>query len=84
MPSDAIWRQDLDLRWFMQWFVKGIKNGCPCIVKIRGIQGYALVGELARAVGEYSDVTKAQPCMPLISTIFKQPFLILSITWNVK
>ena len=32
--------------------VKGIKNGCPCIVEIRGTQGCALVGDPARAVGE--------------------------------
>ena len=41
--------------------VKGIKNGCPCIVEIRGTQGCALVGDPARAVGEYRDVAKAQP-----------------------
>ena len=28
---------------------KGIKNGCPCIVEIRGTQGCALVGDPARA-----------------------------------
>ena len=42
-------------------FVKGIKNGCPCIVEIRGTQGCALVGDPARAVGECRDVAKAQP-----------------------
>ena len=42
-------------------FVKGIKNGCPCIVEIRGMQGCALVGDPARAVGECRDVAKAQP-----------------------
>ena len=41
--------------------VKGIKNGCPCIVEIRGTQGCALVGDPARAVGECRDVAKAQP-----------------------
>ena len=40
---------------------KGIKNGCPCIVDIRGTQGCALVGDPARAVGECMDVAKAQP-----------------------
>ena len=34
-------------------FNKGIKNGCLCIVEIRGTQGCALVGDPARA--------KAQP-----------------------
>ena len=41
--------------------IKGIKNGCPCIVEIRGTQGCALVGDPARAVGECRDVAKAQP-----------------------
>ena len=40
---------------------KGIKNGCPCIVEIRGMQGCALVGDPARAVGSCRDVAKAQP-----------------------
>ena len=43
------------------FIVKGIKNGCPCIVEIRGTQGCALVGDPARAVGECRDVAKAQP-----------------------
>ena len=33
---------------------KGIKNGCPCIVEIRGTQGCALVGDPAWAVGFYN------------------------------
>ena len=41
--------------------VKGIKNGWPCIVEIRGTQGCALVEDPARAVGECRDVAKAQP-----------------------
>ena len=44
-----------------EWIVKGIKNGCSCIVEIRGTQGCALVGDPARAVGECRDVAKAQP-----------------------
>ena len=64
--------------------VKGIKNGWPCIVEIRGTQGCALVGDPARAVGECRDVAKAQPCVPLISTMHGQPFLIPFITWNIK
>ena len=43
------------------YMIKGIKNGCPCIVEIRGTQGCALVGDPARAVGECRDVAKAQP-----------------------
>ena len=43
------------------YFIKGIKNGCPCIVEIRGTQGCAFVGDPARAVGECRDVAKAQP-----------------------
>ena len=42
-------------------WIKGIKNGWPCIVEIRGTQGCALVGDPARAVGECRDVAKAQP-----------------------
>ena len=45
-------------------------------VEIRGTQGCALVGDPERAVGEYRDVAKAQPCVPLISTMHGQPFLI--------
>ena len=47
-------------KWLMVYY-KGIKNGCPCIVEIRGTQGCALVGDPARAVGECRDVAKAQP-----------------------
>ena len=46
---------------FKALYIKGIKNGCPCIVEIRGTQGCALVGDPARAVGECRDVAKAQP-----------------------
>ena len=56
--------------------MKGIKNGWPCIVEIRGMQGCALVGDPALAYGSCRDVAKAQPCMPLISTMHGQPFLI--------
>ena len=38
------------------WYVKGIKNGCPCIVEIRGTQGCALVRDLAWAAGECREV----------------------------
>ena len=41
--------------------VKGIENGCPCIVDIRGTQSYAMVGDPTRAVGEWKAVAKAQP-----------------------
>ena len=40
---------------------KGIKNGCSCIVEIRGMQRCALVRDPSRAAGEYRDVAKAQP-----------------------
>ena len=40
----------------LQTHIKGIKNGCPCIVEIRGTQGCALVGDPARAVGECRDI----------------------------
>ena len=51
----------LYLLYHVLLFVKGIKNGCPCIVEIRGTQGCALVGDPARAVGQFRDVAKAQP-----------------------
>ena len=49
------------MHFIAQFYIKGIKNGCPCIVEIRGTQGCALVGDPARAVGECRDVAKAQP-----------------------
>ena len=54
------------IQWKKDWcgwkfVIKGIKNGCPCIVEIRGTHGCALVGDPARAVGECRDVAKAQP-----------------------
>ena len=52
---------ELVSRWMQIDIVKGIKNGCPCIVEIRGTQGCALVGDPARAAGECRDVAKAQP-----------------------
>ena len=55
------WKTIGHLFYAMLSFVKGIKNGCPCIVEIRGTQGCALVGDPARAVGECRDVAKAQP-----------------------
>ena len=42
-------------------FSKGVKNGSPCIVKIRGTPSSAVVGDPARAVGECRDVAKTQP-----------------------
>ena len=54
-------QQYLGPRFSLVCVVKGIKNGCPCIVEIRGTQGCALVGDPARAVGECRDVAKAQP-----------------------
>ena len=58
------WETDF-IKWMTEKIhvkcAKGIKNGCPCIVEIRGKQGCALVGDPARAVGEYRDVAKAQP-----------------------
>ena len=56
---------EINSKWFVcssnHKYVKGIKNGCPCIVEIWGTQGCALVGDPARAVGECRDVAKAQP-----------------------
>ena len=54
-------------------FFKGIKNGCPCIVEIRGTQGCALVGDPARAVGECRDVAKALATIlnPFYNMVYK-------------
>ena len=57
--ENVVWKMAVILSW--PPCVKGIKNGCPCIVEIRGTQGCALVGDPARAVGECRDVAKAQP-----------------------
>ena len=56
-----MYRDQKTLEQIQLRIVKGIKNGCPCIVEIRGTQGCALVGDPARAVGECRDVAKAQP-----------------------
>ena len=53
-----------------------VLNGCPCIVENRGMQGCALVGDLARAVGECRNIVQAQPYVPPISAMHRQPFLI--------
>ena len=52
--------------------IKGVKNGCPCLVEIRGTQGCALATSLHSCEGS---PTKEQPGVPLISTIHGQPFL---------
>ena len=39
------------------YIIKGIKNGCPCIVGVGGTQGYSLVENPARAVQESSQGT---------------------------
>ena len=51
----------MEVSLYTDHYIKGIKNGCPCIVEIRGTQGCALVGDPARAVGECRDVAKAPP-----------------------
>ena len=58
--SIQLWRC-LSLNMMPVRYNKGIKNGCPCIVEIRGTQGCALVGDPARAAGECRDVAKTQP-----------------------
>ena len=51
----------------------------------QGIGGCALilVGDPTWAVGKCMDVAKAQACVPLISTMHGQPFLIPVITRNI-
>ena len=43
------------------YFGKGIKNGCPCIVEIRGMHGCAVVRDPARAIGECGDAARPRP-----------------------
>ena len=38
-------------------YIKGIKNGWPCIVEIRGTQGCALVGDPRRVQGRSQGTT---------------------------
>ena len=60
-------------------FGKGIKNGCPCIVEIRGTQGCALVGDPARAVGECRDVAILNPFYNMEHKIIKK--IRQNMTW---
>ena len=68
------------LFYFLNHFIfdilKGIKNGCSCIVEIRGPYGFALATSLHSPTACAGSPTKAQPCVPLISTMYGQPFLI--------
>ena len=48
--APSIRQQSWKLKSLHGVYIKGIKNGCPCIVEIRGTQGCALVGDPARAV----------------------------------
>ena len=41
----------------VQYNIKWLKNGCPCIVEIRGMQGCALVGDPARVQGRSQGTT---------------------------
>ena len=61
ITGDTSYKQNTFNHEIEMHLAKGIKNGCPCIVEIRGTQGCALVGDPARAVGECRDVAKAQP-----------------------
>ena len=63
------------LNYFIFHVIKGIKNGCPCIVEIRGTHGCALAWSLHSPAARAGSPTKAQPCVPLISTMHRQPFL---------
>ena len=82
------------LNYSIRHVIKGIKNGCPCVVEIRGTSGCALATSLHSPTARSGSPVKAQPCVPLISTRHGQPFLILlqsptkhvgtqfSNTWN--
>ena len=52
--------------------IQGIKNGCPCIVEIRGTQGCAVVRDPERAVGKCRDVANAQPLYKMECEIIKR------------
>ena len=54
------------LNYFTFHVIKGIRNGCPCVVQITGTLGCALS----------SSLTNAQPCVVLISTMHGQTFVI--------
>ena len=58
----------LMLSYFLSYFtfhvMTGIKNGCPCIVEIRGTKGCALTTILHLPTARAVSLTKAQPCVP--------------------
>ena len=58
---------------FIFHIIKGIRNVCPCVVEFRVTSGCALATSLHPPTGS---LTKAQPCVPLISTMHGQPFWI--------
>ena len=47
-------------------------------------EGCALATSLHSPTARAGSPAKAQPCMPLISTMHGQTFLIPFITWNIK
>ena len=64
------------LNYFTFHVVKGIKNGCLCTVEIRGTYGCALATSMHSPTARAGSPTKAKPCVPLISTMHGQTFLI--------
>ena len=66
------------LKYFISHVTKGIKNGCPCIVGIRSTWSCALATSLHSPTARAWSPEKAQLCVPLISTMHGQPFLIPS------
>ena len=46
------------LSYKLRLLIKGIKNGCLYIVEIRRMQGCAMVGNLAQAVGDEYKIIK--------------------------
>ena len=62
--------------------MKEIKIGCPCIVDIKGTKGCALATSRHSPTARSESPTKAQPCVPLISSMHGQLFLILLTSSN--
>ena len=58
-------------RFTYKFIVQGIKDGCPCIVEIRGTQGCALVGDLqGRSQGTTLSVSDLHHARATILNLF--------------
>ena len=59
------------LNYFTLYVIQGIANGCPCIVEIGGIYSCALATSLYSPTARTGSPTKAQHCVPRISTLHR-------------